>query len=105
MRAIDELYVSEGEAFQNWMDRLSDDDKQAWNQDAREMGRLIGLEFGMASPEDPRLPAIEELLKCLWTLVQMGYPLPVLQSLREGRQGTESQSKTQGLKGRGDVNL
>ena len=85
MRIIGDPWISTEQAFSNWMDKLPPEDMQAWLQDVQELADLVGLEFGNSDPEDPRLEAVEQLTRALWTLWRMGYPLPILESLREGK--------------------
>lgn len=84
------LHITEREAFANWLNRLSGEQRDAWHQDVSEIAALIGI---VGSPqaqeileEDQYRPyPFAELIKAIWMIHQAGYPLPVLQSLREGK--------------------
>lgn len=82
------LSVEEQQVFENWLSSLTGEQAKAWGQDVRELASLIGLDFvagGAWEQDKARGPAFQYLSRHLWMLHQMGYPLPVLQSLREGK--------------------
>lgn len=82
------LMISEDQAFENWLQSLAKEDILAYFQDCQELASLMGLEGFPDGPwgeDEERAPAFEHLSISVWELHQMGYPLPVLQSLREGK--------------------
>lgn len=82
------LMVSEDQVFENWLKSLSKEDSQAYFQDCQELASLMGLEGFPDGPwveDEERYSAFYRLTHTIWELHQIGYPLPVLQSLREGK--------------------
>lgn len=81
------LIITDDQAFENWLQSLAKEDSRAYYQDCQELASLIGLQGFPDKPwrEDERAPAFEQLYLTIWRLHQMGWPLPVLQSLREGK--------------------
>lgn len=95
MRKSRYLEITEQEAYATWLNSLSGEQQKAWNQDVREIAGLIGITAepkAQAIPEEDKYRPypFAELTRALWMIHQAGYPLPVLQSLREGK-GPEGQ--------------
>lgn len=85
------LEITEQEAFVNWLNSLTGEQAKAWSQDMDELAGLIGIvgePMAKVIPEEdkPRCYPLTELVHALWMIHQSGYPLPVLQSLREGKE-------------------
>jgi len=90
MRQARELEITEEQVFTTWLNSLAGEQMDAWQQDVREIARLIGIvgePFSKTVPEEDRYRPwpFTELIRALWMIHQAGYPLPVLQSLREGK--------------------
>lgn len=82
------LMVSEDQVFENWIKSLAKEDMLAYLQDCQELASLIGLDRfpdGLWREDKERVHAFDLLYRAIWDLHQIGYPLPVLQSLREGK--------------------
>lgn len=90
MRQARDLEITEQQVFVTWLNSLSGEQMDAWNQDMKELAKLVGIKAGpkdreMPEEDKPRAYPITELMMALWMIHQAGYPLPVLQSLREGK--------------------
>lgn len=90
MRQARELEITEEQVFVTWLNSLTGEQMDAWHQDVGEIARLIGIvgePLGKTIPEEDRYRPwpFTELIRALWMIHQAGYPLPVLQSLREGK--------------------
>ena len=83
-----DLEITEEEAYGNWTASLSQEQLLAWMADCQEIANLIGLEAWPSGPweKDQKSLAFYHLVMGLWMIHQAGYLLPVLQSLREGKE-------------------
>lgn len=90
MRQARDLEITEQEVFVTWINSLSGEQEEAWNQDVEEIARLVGITAGPKARDIPKEDRYKpwpftELIRALWMIHQAGYPLPVLQSLRDGK--------------------
>lgn len=87
MRKSIPLEITEEEAYRNWASSLTQDQLLAWMADCQEIASLIGLDTWPSGPweKDQKAMPFYRMIMSLWMIHQAGYPLPVLQSLREGK--------------------